>query len=82
MFILVYVYGVARSLFVFDSACTDQATLYLLCSVSFPWLGKDKETEGRMLQETMVLIFAGVQVISVEILQCHGPELLFNYIIQ
>ena len=26
------------------------------------------------------VIFAGVQVISVEILQCYGPELLFEYI--
>lgn len=54
-FTLVHVYGAARSLFLIV-ARIDQATLYLLCSVSFLWLGRHKEAHGCMLQEMRVLM--------------------------
>ena len=44
-FIVIYTYGVASSLFcVFDRM--DRATLYVICSVRFPWLGRDTKRQA------------------------------------
>ena len=65
MFILVYNYGAASSWFVFDRL---SYTLPSLCN-SLPMVRqRHKEADGRLLQETRVLMFL-TQVISVEILR-------------
>lgn len=49
-----HIFGAARSLFLMVDHI-DEATLYLLCLVSFLWLGRHKQADGWMLQEMTVL---------------------------
>jgi hypothetical protein len=76
-----HIYGAATSLFLIV-AHIDQATLYLLCLVSFLWLGRHKEADGWMLQEMTVLCcsYRSVEILVLSEIESNGLKLLFNLV--
>lgn len=57
-------------LFVFDVSCIDRATKNNICSVHFPWLGRDTKKETADASEEDDPSVGRTEIILAEFLEC------------